>query len=76
MAWTFTGARSHSVTEAVGLGAAGSPLFDSGPRRTGSYTPGKPFLAAGDFEYKSTLKGDKMTGSVLVPVTISRSSQT
>jgi plastocyanin len=64
--WTFTGSRRHSVTDSVGLGNARSPWFDSGARLSGSYSFNFP--AAGRFSYRSTARGDSMTGAVLVPV--------
>jgi plastocyanin len=69
LTWTFTGSKAHSATESVGLGSGGAPLFDSGPKNSGTYTA-KPFLAAGSYAYKSTVKGDTMTGAVLVPVLV------
>jgi plastocyanin len=64
--WTFTGRRPHSVSDSVGLGSAGSPWFDSGAKLSGSYR--FRFAAAGTFSYRSTVRGDSMTGAVLVPV--------
>jgi mannan endo-1,4-beta-mannosidase len=66
--WTFAGKKAHSVTDSVGLGTAGSPWFDSGARSSGSYSFNFP--AAGTFPYKSSAKGDSMTGAVLVPVLV------
>lgn len=66
--WAFTGAKAHSVTDATGLGAAGAPWFNSGARNSGSYS--FTFPAAGSFAYKSTVKGDSMTGTVVVPVVV------
>jgi mannan endo-1,4-beta-mannosidase len=70
--WTFTGGKLHSVTDASGLGASGKPLFDSGAKNSGGF--GFVFSAAGSYSYKSTVKGDTMTGSVLVPPVISHPS--
>ena len=70
--WTWSGKKSHSVTDSVGLGASGQPLFNSGLKSSGSYR--FTFPAAGTFAYKSTAKGDSSTGSVLVPVVITPTS--
>jgi plastocyanin len=66
--WTWSGKKSHSVTDSAGLGASSTPWFDSGLKMSGSYR--FTFPAAGTFAYKSTGKGDSITGSVLVPVVI------
>jgi plastocyanin len=68
--WTFTGSKSHSATDALGLGTSAKPLFDSGAKSSGSYSVGFP--AAGSYSYRSTVKGDTMTGTVQVPVAISQ----
>jgi plastocyanin len=70
--WNFVGKKAHSATESVGLGAGGAPLFDSGAKRSGTY--GTSFRAAGSYAYKSTVKGDTMTGAVSVPVLLTRSA--
>jgi plastocyanin len=67
--WTFVGKKSHSATESVGLGAGGAPLFNSGVRKSGTYTSPSVF-AAGTYAYKSTVSGDTMSGAVLVPLQI------
>lgn len=67
--WVFTGGKAHSVTDAAGLGASGTALFDSGAKTSGGY--GFAFPAAGAYSYKSSAKGDTMTGSVQVPVLVS-----
>jgi plastocyanin len=63
--WIFQGSRSHTVTDALGLGPQGAPLFDSGSRLTGTFAYG--FAAAGSYAYRSTIKRDTMTGTVQVP---------
>ncbi|HSS68914.1 MAG TPA: fibronectin type III domain-containing protein [Nocardioidaceae bacterium] len=70
--WQFGGTRQHSVTDTVGLGAAGGRLFNSGNRNPGatySYT----FPAAGQYAYRSYASGDRasMKGVVSVPVDVS-----
>lgn len=72
VSWTFTGNKAHSVTDSLGLGASARPLFDSGAKSAGSFSTGFP--AAGNYSYRSTVKGDTMTGSVLVPLVISHAS--
>ncbi len=67
--WAFAGKKQDSVTESVGLGPAGKPLFDSGAKSTGSYA--FQFVAAGTYAYKSTVKGDSFTGSAAVAPAIS-----
>ena len=64
--WTFAGKKGHSATDSVGLASAGSAWFESGIRSSGTYRFNFP--AAGTFAYKSTGKGDSMTGTVAVPV--------
>jgi mannan endo-1,4-beta-mannosidase len=64
--WSFAGKKTHSATDAVGLGPSATPWFDSSAKSSGTY--GFTFPAAGTFAYKSTVKGDAMTGAVLVPV--------
>jgi CSLREA domain-containing protein len=73
--WSFTGARSHSVTDALCLGSKAAPLFSSGARKHGS-TYSATFAAAGSYAYKSTVKGDpsSMKGTVNVPVAVSQPS--
>jgi plastocyanin len=70
--WTFLGKKAHSATDSVGLGATSAPLFDSGAKTSGNYST--RFRAAGSYAYKSTAKGDKLTGSVLVPVLVARNA--
>jgi plastocyanin len=70
--WAFGGGKAHSVTDAIGLGPSGRPWFDSGAKISGSF--GFAFPAAGSYSYKSTVKGDTLTGSVLVPPVISHPS--
>jgi plastocyanin len=72
--WTFTGAKSHSVTDAAKLGAQGKALFDSGVKGSGTYT--YRFVNAGTYAYKSTGRGDSMNGTVGVPVIATPSSGT
>lgn len=72
--WTFTGAKQHSVTDSAALGASSAPLFDSGSKNSGTY--GYAFLAAGNYGYKSTVKGDSMTGSVQVPIAVTHPGST
>jgi plastocyanin len=70
--WNWNGTRSHSVTDALGLGASGRPLFDSGAKTSGSF--GYSFLAAGSYGYKSTVKADAVSsfaGAIGVPAVIS-----
>lgn len=74
VAWTFGGRKAHSVTDATGLGAAGAPWFNSGAKTSGSFT--FTFPAAGSFAYRSTVKGDSIAGSVLVPVVVTPGSGT
>jgi endoglucanase len=66
--WSFADGQSHSVTDSVGLGSAGSPWFDSGVKNSGGYR--FAFSAAGTFSYKSTAKKDPISGAVLVPVVV------
>jgi CSLREA domain-containing protein len=75
--WTWTGSRSHTVTDTLRLGPTGGPLFSSGLRSTGA-TYSYAFQAAGSYPYKSTASGDprSMTGTVDVPVSVSPSSGT
>lgn len=65
--WTNDGASPHTVTDNSGMG-----LYDSG-----SLAPGEQFsfefFAAGRYSYRSTV-GDRMTGSVSIPMTISPTS--
>ena len=72
--WTFAGSKAHSVTDASGLGDSGKPWFDSGAKTSGSFS--FAFPAAGTYSYKSTVKGDTMSGSVLVPAVIGHPSST
>jgi plastocyanin len=69
--WTFTGTKQHSVTDSAGLGSGGKPLFDSGAKTSGSYT--FQFPAAGTYAYKSTVKGDSLTGTVAIAPLVSHS---
>src|SRR5581483_1408638 len=55
--WHFTGSRTHTVTDATGLG-----LFDSGPQSPGS-TYSFRYRAAGVFTFADTIHG--FTGSIL-----------
>jgi mannan endo-1,4-beta-mannosidase len=66
--WAFGSTKSHSVTDSTGLGKSGAPWFNSGAKSSGSYRFTFPY--AGAFPYKSTVKGDSMTGTVLVPVLV------
>jgi probable HAF family extracellular repeat protein len=66
--WAFNGGKPHSATDSVGLGPSGSSLFDSSAKTSGSYS--YPFLAAGTYTYRSTVKGDSMTGTVGVPLVL------
>jgi CSLREA domain-containing protein len=71
--WSWVGSRSHSVTDADGVGASGTPLYSSGtlpPGSTYSYT----FAAAGSYNYKSKASGDptSMKGTVSVPVEVAQ----
>jgi large repetitive protein len=70
--WTWNAKKSHSVTDSIGLGGSGQPWFSSGLKNSGNYR--FTFPAAGTFAYKSTAKGDSMTGSVVVPVVITPTS--
>jgi plastocyanin len=74
--WTFRGPSAHTATDAVGLGAGGSPLFDSG-----SSGPGVvyefAFKAAGSYPYASTnSEPSPMTGTIEVPVIASPAAGT
>jgi CSLREA domain-containing protein len=73
IAWSWVGTRSHSVTDAFGIGPSGSPLFSSGIRSPGS-TYSYTFAAAGSYVYKSKASGDPtaMKGTVNVPVKVSQ----
>jgi endoglucanase len=64
--WAFAGRKPHSVTDNVGLGSSATPLFDSGPKSSGTYRFNFP--SSGTFTYSSTAKGDLLSGAVLVPV--------
>jgi plastocyanin len=68
--WAFSGTKLHSATDAAGLGASGKPMFDSGAKKSGSYA--FQFVAAGSYGYKSTVKGDTITGTINVAPVISR----
>jgi plastocyanin len=72
--WTFSSTKSHSVTDAAKLGASGKPLFDSGAKTSGTFI--YRFNHAGTYGYRSSVKGDTMSGSVGVPVLVSPSSGT
>lgn len=63
--WNFQGTRQHSATDAIGLGAARQPLFDSGRKVSGSFS--YRFLAAGAYDVRSTAKGDSFTGQIGIP---------
>ena len=70
--WTWNGTKSHSVTDLLGLGVSGRPLFDSGSKTSGSF--GYSFLAAGSYGYKSTVKPDAVNafaGVIGVPAVAS-----
>jgi plastocyanin len=74
--WTFRGPSAHTATDAAGLGAGGSPLFDSG-----SSGPGVvyefAFKAAGSYPYASTnSEPSPMTGTIEVPVAASPAAGT
>jgi hypothetical protein len=77
VSWNWAGIKSHSVTDALGLGPSGTPLFSSGVLGPGS-TYSYPFAAAGSYLYKSKASGDptSMKGTVNVPVEVSRPSGT
>jgi plastocyanin len=67
--WTFSGSKAHSVTDALLLGPAKSPLFDSGAQASGTYA--YRFQAAGTYPYGSTASGDprrRFKGEVAIPV--------
>ena len=66
--WSFAGKKNHSATDSIGLGPSATPWFNSGAKSSGSY--GFTFPAAGAFAYQSTVKGDSMTGAVLVPILV------
>jgi probable HAF family extracellular repeat protein len=81
--WTFksTNTKSHTVTESssstLGLGAAGAPLFNSGPVAAGgSFT--YLFKGATAYQYRSTASGDSnspsLYGLVRMPVIVSPTS--
>jgi probable HAF family extracellular repeat protein len=72
--WTFTGTKVHSVTDAARLGSSGKRLFDSGAKTTGTFT--RAFADAGTYVYRSSVRGDSMTGSICVPVIAGPSSGT
>jgi CSLREA domain-containing protein len=73
VSWSWVGAKSHSVTDAFGIGPSGTPLFSSGIRPPGS-AYSYPFAAAGSYVYKSKAYGDptSMKGTVKVPVRVSQ----
>ena len=66
--WAFGSTKNHSVTDSTGLGNSSAPWFDSGAKSSGSFRFTLPY--AGAFPYRSTVKGDSMTGTVLVPVVV------
>jgi probable HAF family extracellular repeat protein len=66
--WSFSGKKSHSVTDSAGLAPSGAPWFDSGAKSSGGFS--FAFPASGSFPYKSTVKGDSITGAVSVPVLV------
>ncbi len=73
--WNFNGPGNHSATETKLLGPGSTPLFNSGSKAPGtnfSYT----FVAAGGYNYRSTVAGDPstMAGVVKVPVKLSATS--
>jgi plastocyanin len=70
--WKFSGKKAHTVTDSIGLGASGAPLFKSAALTSGSYS--FTFPAAGSYPYNSTVKGDSFNGTVAIPATITPSS--
>jgi uncharacterized delta-60 repeat protein len=72
--WTFLGSKAHSATDNLKLGAAKTPLFDSGAVVSGRY--GSGFSAAGTYTYSSSVKADRggFTGSIAVPLQINPTS--
>ncbi len=70
--WSFVDGKSHSVTDSLGLGSAGSAWFDSGLKTSGAFR--FAFSAAGTFSYTSTKRGESITGEVLVPVAVTPAS--
>ncbi len=65
--WSFTQG-THSVTDATRLG-----LYGSGARSSGTYP--YVFIDAGTYPYRSTV-GTAMTGTVVVPMTLSPATGT
>ena len=70
--WKFSGKKAHTVTDTIGLGAAGAPLFKSAALSSGSYS--FTFPTAGSYPYNSTVKGDSFSGTVAIPAAITPSS--
>jgi hypothetical protein len=68
--WTFSSTKLHTVTDSASLGPNRGPLFDSGPRTSGSYA--YRFTASGTYAYRSTSKkdGTSFNGTVAVPMIV------
>ena len=66
--WRFTDGKSHTVTDALNLGAKSKPWYDSGNKTSGTFA--FSYAAAGTFTYSSTVSGDKLAGTVSVPLLI------
>ena len=72
--WKFSGKKAHTVTDTIGLGSSGVPLFKSAALTAGSYS--FTFPAAGSYPYNSTVKGDSFNGTVAIPTAVTPSSGT
>lgn len=75
LVWTFTGSHPHAVRDASLLGPGSTPLFDSGPRTSGTFS--STFTAAGTYPYVSAQgEATVMKGTVAVPVKVSPATGT